>query len=101
MFYRWTNGNMHYLGIIAVLMRKVTYLSNGVVHEKEELAMPLISLSPMAKPPNEDEECDSGNDDLPSVSGNDADEATDFFAATHVRQFEDVFQFSVQMYMNG
>ena len=84
---------MHYLGIIAVFMRKVTYLYNGVVHEKEELAMPLIYLSPMAKPPNEDEECDAGNDNLPSVSRNNADEATDFSAATHVRQFEDVFKY--------
>ncbi len=41
-------GRIHYVGIIAVYMRRYTVLQNGKESVCEEVRMPLLSVSPMA-----------------------------------------------------
>ena len=78
----WTYNRTHYLGIIAVYMKKVSFLMNGIIQSKEELSMPLLSVSPIQHIDNEDDE-NSGNQS----------ETTEFNSTAHIRQFETVFNF--------
>lgn len=77
----WTSNSTHYLGVFVSYMKKVAVLQDGEEHFKEELTMPLISLSPMSKVEMADD-CEQENT-----------EATRFDAETHVHQLEDIFRF--------
>ena len=46
------NSNTYYLGIIAAFNRKVTVLKDGSTYQEDEVAMPLISVSPILHRPN-------------------------------------------------
>ncbi len=75
----WTNCYTHYFGVYASVMRKVHVLRQGVPHVIEEHTLPLLSVTPM----------DNASDD----GGNDADEASEFDAVTHVQHLDDVFEY--------
>ena len=77
----WSRNITHYLGIIAVYMRKSCVMKRTMIKSEYVLAMPLLSASPMAS----------------SLSKNESDaeifaEATEFNAEANVRHMEDVFQ---------
>eukprot|EP00171_Calliarthron_tuberculosum_P001491 IDg1491t1 len=82
MYDGWTEGGVHYLGIYAVYVRKVDVMRRGVNHQGEEVAITLLSVSPMAKSDQRVQDDDASE----QVS-----EATSFDAVTHIRHFEDVF----------
>ncbi len=41
----WTANGTHFIGVFAVYMRTVQVLVQGVVREKQDLSLPLISVS--------------------------------------------------------
>lgn len=89
MYDGWSRGGTHYVGIMAVFMRKRKSVEHGQVVQIEELAMPLLSVSPIAAVVGRDPE---GNDVY--------QEATNFSAERHVRQFEDIFNmYGVNVHM--
>jgi len=73
----WTHNGTHYFGVYASFMKEVRVVRNGFMVTEEEICTPLISVSPISKASDlEDEE---------------NYEATEFDAVTHVRQLEDIF----------
>ena len=48
MYNSWADAVNFYFSVHLVYRRKVSYLSNGVRCYRDEHAMPLISVSPMA-----------------------------------------------------
>eukprot|EP00171_Calliarthron_tuberculosum_P003890 IDg3890t1 len=72
----WTSSGMHYLGVFVSFMRRVEVTRSGAVCNIEELCMPLLGVSPLAK-----NECASD------------DEAESFDAETHVQHLVETFKF--------
>eukprot|EP00171_Calliarthron_tuberculosum_P005814 IDg5814t1 len=79
MYDGWTDNGVHYVGIYVVYNRSFEVYGDGVLETETELAITLLSVSPMAAA------CDTETSSTI--------EAAKFCAVTHVRHFEDVFIF--------
>lgn len=75
----WSTNGSHYLGVFAVFMKQVKSIEKGNEVVRDELCMPLLSLSPIAKRDAEGE-VESGY-------------AITFDAESHIRQLEHVFHY--------
>jgi len=53
MYDGWTNSGTHYLGIFACYMKEISFFENGMCAKNEVLCMPLVSMSPMQHPLDE------------------------------------------------
>ena len=76
----WFQGGTHYLGIMASCMSNVSLMVKGEVHQKSALAIPLLSISPIAVVVGVD------NDEQEIYQ-----EYSDSTAESDVFNFEDVF----------
>jgi len=52
----WTNSGVHYLGIFACYMKDSKSIENGISINRPVLCMPLLSMSPMQNPQDEEDE---------------------------------------------
>ncbi len=82
MYDGWTHDNTHYLGVFAVYMKKIRVFRNNEESFVEQLAIPLLSASPIGQYV---EEYDT--ESLPSK------ETTEFNSTAHVCQLESVFNY--------
>ena len=78
----WSNAGMHYFGVFASFMRKIKVVRNGESTEVEELCLPLLSVSPMAK--------------VQQDGTLNAEEAETFDAEIHLRHLEETFKYYEQ-----
>lgn len=76
----WSRGGTNYVGIMTVFMRNLNTVQHRQVGKIEEAAMLLLSVSIIAAFVRKDEEGNNGYQ-----------EATNFSAEIHVRQFEGIF----------
>ncbi len=82
MYDGWTHDNTHYIGVFAVYMKKIRVFRNNEESFVEQLAIPLLSASPIGQYV---EEYDT--ESLPFQ------ETTEFNSTADVRQLESVFNY--------